>query len=63
MPSAPGSPAQPVDLQRLWRNRPFRQFWLANMISNLGTSAFVMAMTWLTVKSYGAHGIALLALG
>lgn len=63
MPTAPGSQAQPTDLQRLWRNRPFRSFWLANLISNLGTSAFVMAMTWLTVKSYGAHGIALLALG
>ena len=63
MPTAPGSQAQPLDLQRLWRNRPFRSFWLANLISNLGTSAFVMAMTWLTVKTYGAHGIALLALG
>ncbi|NDF63071.1 MAG: MFS transporter, partial [Synechococcaceae bacterium WBB_3_034] len=63
MPTAPGSQAQPLDLQRLWRNRPFRSFWLANLMSNLGTSAFVMAMTWLTVKTYGAHGIALLALG
>jgi len=63
MPTAPGAPSQPLDLQRLWHNRPFRRFWLANLISNLGTSAFVMAMTWLTVKSYGAHGIALLALG
>lgn len=63
MPSAPGASPQPLDLQRLWHNLPFRRFWLANLISNLGTSAFVMAMTWLTVKSYGAHGIALLALG
>ena len=63
MPTAPGAPSQPLDLQRLWHNRPFRRFWLANLLSNLGTSAFVMAMTWLTVKSYGAHGIALLALG
>jgi MFS family permease len=63
MPSVPGAPSQTLDLQRLWNNRRFRSFWLANLISNLGTSAFVMAMTWLTVKSYGAHGIALLALG
>ena len=63
MPSPTGEPSQPVDLLRLWHNRPFRRFWVANLISNLGTSAFVMAMTWLTVKSYGAHGIALLALG
>jgi MFS family permease len=47
----------------LWRLRSFRRFWLANIISNLGTSAFVMALSWLTVKSYGATGIALLALG
>ena len=63
MPSPTGEPSQPLDLLRLWHNRPFRRFWVANLISNLGTSAFVMAMTWLTVKSYGAHGIALLALG
>lgn len=47
----------------LWRLRSFRRFWLANMVSNLGTSAFVMALSWLTVKSYGATGIAWLALG
>jgi len=40
----------------------FRAFWLANLISNLGTSAFVLAITWLTVKQYGAAGIATLAL-
>ena len=49
--------------KRLWALRPYRLFWLANVFSNLGTSAFVMAMTWLTVSRYGAHGIALLALG
>jgi hypothetical protein len=32
-------------------------------VSNLGTSAFVMALSWLTVKTYGASGIAALALG
>jgi MFS family permease len=48
---------------RLWANRPYRVFWLANLLSNLGTSTFVMAMTWLTVSRYGAHGIALLTLG
>lgn len=36
----------------------FRAFWLANMISNLGTSAFVLAITWLTVKQHGSAGIA-----
>jgi MFS family permease len=47
----------------LWQLRDFRRFWVANLVSNLGTSAFVMAMSWLTVKSYGASGIAALALG
>ena len=44
-------------------SRPgFRVFWLANLGSNLGTSAFVLAINWLTVKQYGAAGIASLAL-
>ena len=47
----------------LWRLRNFRRFWIANLVSNLGTSAFVMALSWLTVKSYGSAGIAALALG
>lgn len=50
-------------LQRLWHTKTFRVFWLANTVSGLGTSAYVMAMSWLTVKLYGSHGIALLALG
>ncbi|MCX5939502.1 MAG: MFS transporter [Cyanobium sp. LacPavin_0818_WC50_MAG_67_9] len=40
----------------------FRAFWLANLVSNLGTSAFVLAINWLTVKQHGAAGIASLAL-
>ncbi|MFM8936493.1 MAG: MFS transporter [Vulcanococcus sp.] len=40
----------------------FRAFWLANLMSNLGTSAYVLAINWLTVKQYGAAGIATLAL-
>ena len=47
----------------LWKLRVFRRFWVANLVSNLGTSAFVMALSWLTVKTYGASGIAALALG
>ena len=47
----------------LWQLRDFRRFWVASLVSNLGTSAFVMALSWLTVKSYGASGIAALALG
>jgi MFS family permease len=44
-------------------SRPgFRAFWLANLFSSLGTSAFVLAINWLTVKQYGAAGIAALAL-
>ena len=44
-------------------SRPgFRAFWLANLISNLGTSAYVLAINWLTVKQHGAAGIASLAL-
>ncbi|MEY4298238.1 MAG: hypothetical protein RLZZ423_1417 [Cyanobacteriota bacterium] len=44
-------------------SRPgFRAFWLANLISNLGTSAYVLAINWLTVKQHGAAGIACLAL-
>ena len=44
-------------------SRPgFRAFWLANLISNFGTSAFVLAINWLTVKQHGAAGIACLAL-
>ena len=46
----------------LLTNRGFRAFWIANLISNLGTSAFVLAINWLTVKQYGALGIATLAL-
>jgi len=46
----------------LLRLPAFRTFWLANLISNLGTSAFVLAMNWLTVKQHGAAGIATLAL-
>ncbi len=47
----------------LSRLRDFRSFWIANIVSNLGTSAFLMALSWLTVRSYGASGIAALALG
>ena len=46
----------------LLRRPGFRAFWLANLVSNLGTSAFVLAITWLTVKQHGAAGIASLAL-
>ena len=46
----------------LLRQPGFRAFWLANLISNLGTSAFVLAINWLTVKQHGAAGIATLAL-
>ncbi|MFM7269732.1 MAG: hypothetical protein ACKOZT_14315, partial [Cyanobium sp.] len=46
----------------LLENSGFRAFWLANLLSNLGTSAFVLAINWLTVKQYGALGIATLAL-
>jgi len=27
----------------LWQLRDFRRFWVASLVSNLGTSAFVMA--------------------
>ncbi len=47
----------------LFSIKSFRNFWVANIVSNLGTSAFVMAISWLTVKEYGAFGIASLALG
>ncbi|MBM5809077.1 MAG: MFS transporter [Cyanobacteria bacterium M_surface_9_m1_291] len=47
----------------LWQLRVFRRFLVANLVSNLGTSAFVMALSWLTVKTYGSSGIAALALG
>lgn len=46
----------------LLRRPGFRAFWLANLISNLGTSAFVLAINWLTVKQHGPAGIASLAL-
>jgi predicted MFS family arabinose efflux permease len=46
----------------LLRRPGFRAFWLANLVSNLGTSAFVLAINWLTVKQHGAAGIACLAL-
>ena len=46
----------------LLRHPGFRAFWLANLVSNLGTSAFVLAINWLTVKQHGAAGIACLAL-
>ena len=56
-------PSHQHQVRKLLGNGPFRSFWLANLLSNLGTSAFVMAITWLTVKHYGAAGIAALALG
>lgn len=46
----------------LLRQSGFRSFWLANLISNLGTSAYVLAINWLTVKQHGPAGIATLAL-
>jgi MFS family permease len=49
-------------MAELLRLPGFRRFWLANLLSNLGTSAFVLAITWLTVKQHGAAGIATLAL-
>jgi MFS family permease len=49
-------------LKRLWRVKILRLFWLAITFSNLGKSAFLMAISWLTVRLYGAHGIALLSL-
>ncbi|MEI8251125.1 MAG: MFS transporter [Synechococcus sp. ELA057] len=42
---------------------PFRNFWLANLFSNLGTNAYLMALSWFTVRQYGAVGIGALALG
>jgi MFS family permease len=51
------------ELAELMAIGPFRSFWLANLLSNLGTSAYVMAITWLTVRNYGAAGIGMLALG
>jgi MFS family permease len=53
----------PPALRGLWKNRIFRFFWMASTLSSLGTSAYVMALTWMTARFYGAHGIALLALG
>ncbi|MFM7652964.1 MAG: hypothetical protein ACKO5M_08600 [Vulcanococcus sp.] len=44
------APADSMAVQRLGGNGPYPTFWLANLISNLGTSAFVMAMPWLTVR-------------
>lgn len=49
--------------RQLLRNGPFRSFWLANLLSNIGTSAYVMAISWFTVRHYGASGIGALALG
>jgi MFS family permease len=37
-------------------------FWLANLFSNLGTGAFILALNWLAVKRHGALGIGALAL-
>lgn len=50
-------------LRGLWKNRIFRFFWMASTLSSLGTSAYVMALSWMTARFYGAHGIAMLALG
>jgi len=57
------SRGQTSPLRDLWTVNTFRAFWLAGTFSNLGTSAFLMALSWLTVRLYGSHGIALLALG
>ncbi|MFM7085505.1 MAG: MFS transporter [Cyanobium sp.] len=51
-----------VTMAGLLRQAGFGRFWLANLISNLGTSAYVLAINWLTVKQHGAAGIATLAL-
>ena len=61
MPSAANGSASAA-MQTLLRRPGFRAFWLANLISSLGTSAYVLAINWLTVKQYGAAGIASLAL-
>lgn len=60
---APVTPeATATVIQELLSQKGFRAFWLANLISNLGTSAYVLAINWLTVKQHGAAGIACLAL-
>jgi len=35
---------------RLWQVKMLRHFWLASTVSNLGRSAFLMAICWLTVR-------------
>lgn len=52
----------PITMAGLLSRPRFRAFWLANLVSNLGTSAYVLAISWLTVKQHGAAGIACLAL-
>jgi len=60
--SAPDQPPADDGAAGLLRRPGFRAFWLANLISSLGTSAYVLAINWLTVKQHGAAGIACLAL-
>ena len=53
----------PVKLKMYLNNVKFKQFWLAVAISNIALSIYVIAFSWLTVKHYGALGIAMTAFG
>jgi MFS family permease len=46
----------------LLRDRSVLSFWLANLFSNLGTGAFILALNWLVAKRHGALGIGALTL-
>jgi MFS family permease len=47
----------------LLRDGPFRAFWLVNLISGLGTGAFLVALNWMAVRLHGPAGIAALVIG
>ena len=61
-PGSAGNRTAGATMAELLGRPGFRAFWLANLTSNLGTSAYVLAINWLTVKQHGPAGIATLAL-
>lgn len=50
-------------LLRTLHHRRYFLFWSSNLISNLGTITFVLALNWLVLQQYGARGVAAVVLG
>jgi MFS family permease len=56
--------ANPLDWQMFsaLRHRNFRLLWSANLVSNFGTSTYILAINWIAVREHGALGLAAITL-